>query len=114
MCALPFLLCALLAHDLGSLGLAPAAPGVLVLPGAVPLDATAAALLGVVGLAFVLAWLGWAAVLRRRGWDVRPDPDVAGLSMLLVLGAVSVVVWIANPNAAPVASWMASLKVGCA
>ncbi len=72
----------------------------LVLPRAVPLDATAAALLGVVGLAFVLAWLGWAALLRRRGWAVRPDPDVAGLSMLLVLGAVSVVVWIANPYAA--------------
>ena len=28
---------------------------------------------------------GWAALLRRRGWAVRPDPEVAGLSMLLVL-----------------------------
>jgi len=99
-CALPFLLCALLAYVLGSLGLAPAAPGVLVLPHALPVDGTAAALLAVVALAFVLAWLGWAALLRGRGLEVRPDPDVAGLSMLLVLGAVSVVVWIANPYAA--------------
>ena len=72
----------------------------LVLPHALPVDGTAAALLAVVALAFVLAWLAWATLLRRRGWDVRPDPDVAGLSMLLVLGAVSVVVWIANPYAA--------------
>jgi hypothetical protein len=63
-------------------------------------DGTAVALLAVVALTFVLAWLAWATLLRRRGWDVRPDPDVAGLSMLLVLGAVSVVVWIANPYAA--------------
>ena len=52
---------------------------VLVLPRAVPLDATAAALLGGRGRSRSCSrGCGWAALLRRRGWAVRPGSRRGG------------------------------------
>lgn len=96
-CALPFFSCALLAYVLGWLGVLGAAPSAPVLPRALPFDATAATALVAVVLTFALAWLLWGAFVRRMGWGVRPDPDVAGLSMLLVAVAVALLAWLGNP-----------------
>lgn len=96
-CALPFLVCAVFAYVLGWLGVLGAAPAAPVLPGALPFGGRAATALVAVALTFALAWLLWTVLLRRLGWSVRPDPDVAGLSMLLVLLAVGVVAWVGNP-----------------
>jgi hypothetical protein len=95
-CALPFLGCALFASLLGWLGIL-SAPSVPVLPSAMPFDATAATAVVAVALTFGLAWLLWGMLVRRLRWGVRPDPEVAGLSMLLVLLGVCLVVWAANP-----------------
>src|SRR5262249_22808586 len=50
-----------------------------------------------VGLVLALAWLLWPALMRRLGLAVRPSSDAAGLAMLIVLLAVSVLVWVINP-----------------
>jgi len=50
-----------------------------------------------VGLVLALAWLLWPALMRRLGLAVRPSSDTAGLAMLLVLLAVTVLVWAINP-----------------
>ena len=99
-CALPFLLSALFASVLGRLGIVAAAPPVPVLPSALPVDGPAAGAVVAVLLVLLLAWLLWPACMRRAGLRVRPDSDAAGLAMLLVLLAVSVVVWVLNPIAA--------------
>jgi hypothetical protein len=39
----------------------------------------------------------WAGLIRRLGWDRRPDPDVAGLPLVLVLLAVAVLAWLSDP-----------------
>jgi hypothetical protein len=96
-CALPFFSCALFAYLLGLLGVLGAAPPVAVLPSALPFDGTAATAVGAVVLTFALAWLLWGALVRRLGAETRPDPEVAGLSMLLVALAVCVVVWVEDP-----------------
>ena len=96
-CALPFLTCALLAYVLGWLGVLGAAPAAPVLPRALPFDATAATAVLAVVLTFALAWLLWGAFVRRIGWGVRPDPDAAGLSMLLVAVAVALLAWLGDP-----------------
>jgi peptidase M28-like protein len=98
-CALPFLACALLAYLLGLLGVL-AAPAIPVPPGALPLDAAALTAVLAVALTFALAWLLWGMFVRRMHWGARPDPDVAGLAMLLVLLAISALVWVVNPYAA--------------
>lgn len=98
-CALPFLACALFAHVLGWLGII-AAPSVPVLPSAMPFNATAATAVVAVAMTFALAWLLWAMLVRRLRLSVRPDADVAGLSMLLVLVGVCAVVWAENPYTA--------------
>jgi hypothetical protein len=95
-CALPFFGCALFASLLGWLGIV-SAPPVPVLPSAMPLDATAVTVVVAVALAFALAWLLWGMLVRRLRWGVRPDPEVAGLSMLLVLLGVCLIAWIADP-----------------
>jgi hypothetical protein len=95
-CALPFLACAVFAYLLGWLGII-AAPAVPVLASAMPFDLSAATAVVAVMLAFALAWLVWAMLVRRLRWGVRPDPEVAGLSMLLVLLGVCLVVWLGNP-----------------
>jgi hypothetical protein len=96
-CALPFFICAVFAYVLGWLGVLGAAPAAPVLPGALPFDGRAATAVVAVALTFALAWLLWGVLVRRLRWSVRPDPDVAGLSMLLVLLPVGVVAWLGNP-----------------
>jgi hypothetical protein len=95
-CALPFFCCALFSYLLGWLGIV-AAPSVPVLPSASPLDGKALAAVLAVVLTFALAWLLWSRLVHRLGWSRRPDGDVAGLSLLLVLLAVALVAWIGNP-----------------
>jgi Peptidase family M28 len=99
-CALPFFACALLAYLLGRLGILAAAPPAPAMPGALPLDGSAAAALIAVTLVFALAWIGWRTLVGRLGWGSRPDPEAAGLSMLLVLLGVSLLVWALDPFAA--------------
>jgi hypothetical protein len=56
-----------------------------------------------VALTFVLAWLLWGALVRRLGISSparRPDPEVAGLPVALLLTALATVVWIGNPYTA--------------
>jgi hypothetical protein len=53
-----------------------------------------------VALALALAWLVWPMLVRRLGLSPRPASDAAGVAMMLVLLALGVVVWIANPVAA--------------
>lgn len=96
-CALPFFSCALFAYLLGWLGVIGAAPSVPALPGAMPFDAQAATTVVAVALTFALAWLLWGVLVRRLGWSVRPDPEVAGLSLVLVALGICVVVWVLNP-----------------
>ncbi len=99
-CALPFLCCAVLCWLLGQLGIIDAAPSVPVPPRALPFDAAAGTTVAVVGLTFVLAWLLWGVLLRRAGLPGRPDPEVAGLPIVLVLSLLGTVVWFANPYTA--------------
>ena len=95
-CGLPFFGCALFASLLGWIGII-SAPPVPVLPSAMPLDVGAATATVAVALAFALAWMLWRMFVRRMRWGVRPDSEVAGLSLLLVLVGVCLVVWVANP-----------------
>jgi len=99
-CALPFLACALFCWLLGKLGIIAAAPSVPVPPSALPLDASAVTAVAVVALTFLLAWLLWGVLLRRAGLPARPDPEVAGLSVVLVLTGLGVAVWVGNPYTA--------------
>jgi hypothetical protein len=99
-CSLPFLCCAVFAYLLGRLGILGAVPSVPVLGSAMPFNGTAVTAVVAVLLTFALAWLLWAVLIRHLGWEARPDPDVAGLSLLLVLLAIAVVVWVGNPFAA--------------
>jgi hypothetical protein len=96
-CSLPFFICAVFAYMLGWLGVLDAAPAAPVLPSALPFDGRAATAVVAVVLTFALAWLLWGALVRRLGWGVRPDREVVGLSLLLVLLAIGVVVWVSNP-----------------
>jgi Peptidase family M28 len=96
-CALPFFSCALLAYLLGWLGVLGAAPSTPVLPSALPFGAKAATAVGALVLTFALAWLLWGMFVRRMGWGVRPEPEVAGLSMLLVAVAVALLTWVSDP-----------------
>ncbi len=101
-CALPFLCCAVLCWVLGRLGII-AAPSVPVPTGALPLDGGAIAALLAVALTFGLSWLLWGALLRRLGLGAathRPDGEIAGLPVHLVLTALAIVVWIGNPYTA--------------
>jgi hypothetical protein len=99
-CALPFLSCAMLAYLLGWLGVLGATPSLPVLSSALPFDGRAATALVAVLLTFALTWLLWGSLVRRLGWGPRPDPQVAGLSMLAVALTLTLLVWLANPFAA--------------
>ncbi|MGO9488265.1 MAG: M28 family peptidase [Solirubrobacteraceae bacterium] len=98
-CGLPFICAAVFCWLLGKLGII-AAPSVPVPAGAIRLDGAVVAALVAVALTFVLAWALRGALLRRIGLPRRPDPDVAGLSVVLVLAVLSIVVWIGNPYTA--------------
>ncbi|HEY4451926.1 MAG TPA: M28 family peptidase [Solirubrobacteraceae bacterium] len=95
-CALPFLCCAFLALLLGWLGIV-VAPSVPAPSGAIPLQGKAIAAVLAVALAFVLAWLLWQRLIARLASSARPDGDVAGLALLLVLLAIAFAAWIGNP-----------------
>jgi hypothetical protein len=95
-CALPFFACAVFAYLLGRLGII-AAPRAPTLPRALPLDGSAAAALVAVTLVLGLAWLEWRTLVVRLGWGSRPDPEVAGLSMLLVLLGLAAIAWALDP-----------------
>jgi hypothetical protein len=99
-CALPFFTCAVLAYLLGWLGILGATPSVPVAPSALPFDGGATTAVVALVLTFVLAWLLWGLLVRRLGWGIRPDPEVAGLAMLLVAVPVAILVWMANPYTA--------------
>jgi hypothetical protein len=99
-CALPLLACAVFAYLLGSLGILGAAPAAPVMPSALPVDGAALVALVSVVLVLGLAWLQWRALVARLGWGSRPDPEVAGLSVLLVLLPLSILVWALDPFAA--------------
>jgi hypothetical protein len=102
-CALPFLCCAVFCWMLGQIGVIGAAPSVPVAGGATSLDGSAITALLAVGLTFVLSWLLWGALMRRLGTGAparRPDPDVAGLPVQLLLSGLAAIVWIGNPYAA--------------
>jgi hypothetical protein len=96
-CALPFFTCAVLAYVLAGLGILGAAPPLPALPAALPFSATAATAVLAVVLTFALAWALWGRLVRRLGWGVRPDSDVAGLAMLLVAVPLVLAVWVGNP-----------------
>ena len=96
-CSLPFLCCALFALLLGKVGILGGIPSIPVLGSAMPFDGRAATAVVSVLLTFALAWLLWSVLIRRLGWEVAPDPDVAGLSLLLVLLPVALIVWVGNP-----------------
>jgi hypothetical protein len=95
--ALPLVVAALFAIALGAVGLLAATPRAPVSPEA--LGVQAPGLLAVV-LVLVLAWV-WLrpAVLRLVGADGAPEP-AAGVVVLLVALAMSIVVWAGNPYAA--------------
>ncbi len=95
-CALPFLICAVFATLLGSLGVIPA-PRPPVSPAALPFDGHALEAVLASTLVLLLAWLGWPALMRRLALPVRPQSDGAALGMLLVLGGLAVVVWAFDP-----------------
>jgi hypothetical protein len=65
-----------------------------------PFDTTPAIAVVVSALVFALAWLLWGVLVRRLRWAVRPDPDVAGLPMLLVLLGVCLIAWVEDPYTA--------------
>lgn len=106
-CALPFLACAAFAMLLGSLGAIPP-PHPPVASAALPFDSHALEAVLASALVLVLAWLGWPALMRRIGLPVhphaaarrlpvRPYADAAALGMLIVLGGLTVVVWVSDP-----------------
>ena len=95
-CALPFLACAAFTMLLGSLGAIPA-PRPPISSAALPLDSHALEAVLASTLVLVLAWLAWPALLRRFALPVRPRSDAGALGMLLVLGGLTVVVWVFDP-----------------
>ncbi len=107
-CALPFLACAVFAMLLGALGAIPA-PRPPVASAALPFDSHALEAVLACALVLVLAWLGWPALMRRiglpvhphdaaaLGYSVGPHADAAALGMLLVLGTLTVAVWVFDP-----------------
>jgi len=96
-CALPFFSCALFAYLLGALGVLGASPAVPAPAQALPFDGRAATAVVALALTFALSWLLWRVLLRRLQWSERPDPEVAGLSIVLVAAALGVAVWIEDP-----------------
>lgn len=99
-CGLPFLCCAALAWILGRLGVIGGAPATPILPSAMPFDGRAVGVVLAMVLTFALGWLLWGMLIRRLGMPLRPEPDEAGLSVVLLLVVVGAAVWLANPYAA--------------
>jgi hypothetical protein len=98
--ALPFFIAAVFARLLGVSGILHVAPPAPLPPSGLKLDGAAIAAVAAVALVLVLAWLLWPVLLRRLGLAVRPDPQAAGVSTLLVLSLAGLGVWAVNPFAA--------------
>jgi Peptidase family M28 len=96
-CALPFFIAAMFARLLGSSGILGSSPASPVAPNALPFDWAAGRAVLAVVLVFVLAWLLWPMFLRRLRVRPLPDSDAAGIAMLIVLLAVCLAVWAADP-----------------
>jgi peptidase M28-like protein len=98
-CALPFFACAAFVYLLGAIGIlvAPASP---TLPRALPLDGSAVAALIAVAAVFGLGWLLWRNLVGRLGWGASPDPQAAGLAIVLVLLPLTLLVWALDPYTA--------------
>jgi hypothetical protein len=99
-CALPFFACAVFAYLLGALGILSAAPASPTLPRALPLDGSAVVVLLAMALVFGLAWLQWRNLVRRLGWGASPDPQAAGLAIVLLLLPLTLLVWALDPYTA--------------
>lgn len=89
-CAVPFLACAAFVLLLTALGVLGPTPAGAILPRAIPLGGSAAAALAAAALVLVLAWLGWAALVRRIGLTRLPDEETGGLAVCVVLLAATV------------------------
>jgi hypothetical protein len=98
-CALPFLLCALLALALGRLAVLPA-PRPPLAPAAAALHGAALAVVLLLVLVFVLGWLAWPAGVRRLELPRRPRGAEPALALLLTLVGLAVVVWAVDPYTA--------------
>jgi len=97
-CALPLLACTLFSILLGLLGVI-AAPGGALSSVALSADGSARGAAAATALVLVLAMLSWPALIRRLALDAHPTTDGAGLGVMLVLLAVSLLVWLVNPYA---------------
>ncbi len=99
-CAAPFAATAALTRLLGLSGLLGPDPGGPLLPAAVRFGAGAAAGVLLLIACFVLCWFAWGHLTRRVGWGTRPEPEVGGLSTVLVAVVLGVVAWVVNPYTA--------------
>lgn len=96
----PPLLCSLLVAALAATGAIGASPAGPVSARAIPVDSSARAAIAAVLLAFFGIWWGRARLIDRLGAIGRPATPAAGLAVLLVLLAMTVLVWLFNPLAA--------------
>ncbi|MGH2833401.1 MAG: M28 family peptidase, partial [Solirubrobacteraceae bacterium] len=98
-CALPFLLCVVLAILLGLAGVG-ASPPAPVAARAAPLDGSAWSMLIALAAVFTSVWFWRPVLLARLDVSEPPTTAAAAVAVLLVLVICSVVVWVANPFAA--------------
>jgi hypothetical protein len=104
-CVVPFVLAVLLARALrltGLLDAAPAVGGTAFPPEAVPRGGVAIAALASVAVLVVLGWLVLRPLVARAlgAGDGDPAAPGAAAAVLVVLCALALVVWVANPFAA--------------
>lgn len=97
--ALPFLVAALFAATLGALGILSAPASQLSARGVAAVGGVAVAL-GATAAVLVATTFARPALLRRLGFAARPPADACGLAAMLVLLAVALLAWLADPFAA--------------
>jgi hypothetical protein len=100
--ATPFVAGLALAEMLVLTGATPVPPPAPVAPALLPLDGPALAVLAAVALAMVLAWLAARRLARWPDATLR-DPGAApgaGVALMLVVSAASLLLWLLNPYAA--------------
>lgn len=99
--ALPFVVAWLFALFLELTGLLPVAPAAPLPAAAIPLDGAGIATMVAVALVVIVGWLALRPLaLRVAHARAAPDTPGAAAAVLLVLAALGVVVWAANPFAA--------------